>query len=188
MNEISERYRGLAQALTDKIRRVHVDRWSSQSPCADWTARDVVGHLVDTHGMFAGLVGLSVEPGPDVDVDPLGAWTAASSQLQALLDDDESASLEFQGMAGTTTLAEAVDRFICFDLNVHGWDLSRATGLDDRIDPAEFDRLWEAVDAFGDLIRSEGTCGPAVDAPPDASEQDRLLAYLGRDPESPGLR
>ena len=132
--------------------------------------------------MFAGFVGLTIEPGPDVDSDPLGAWTAASGQMQALLDKPETADKQFQGFSGATTLGEAVDLFLCFDLNVHGWDLSRAAGLDDRIDPAELDRLWQSVEAFGDRIRSEGAFGPPVSVPPEASDQAKLLAHLGRDP------
>jgi uncharacterized protein (TIGR03086 family) len=134
--------------------------------------------------MFAGFVGLTLEPGPDVDTDPVGAWTTASGQMQRYLDDPDTATTQFQGRGGVTTLEDAVDRFVSFDLNVHGWDLAHATGLDERIDPAEIPHLWESVDAFADMIRSEGAFGPAVDPPPGASEQDRLLAHLGRDPKA----
>jgi len=41
---------------------------------------------------------------------------------------------------------------------------------------------WESVELFGDAIRSAGTCGPAVEVPPDADEQTRLIGYLGRHP------
>lgn len=37
---------------------------------------------------------------------------------------------------------------------------------------------WTARDA----LRFPGTCGPAVEPPPGAGEQQRLLAYLGRRP------
>jgi hypothetical protein len=114
MSGRSDRYRRLAQAVTDKIRSVPEERSPNASPCPGWTARDVVRHLVPTQGMFAGFVGLTLEPGPDVDADPLGAWTAASTQLQAHLDVPETADRQFQGFSGATTLAEAVDRFLCF--------------------------------------------------------------------------
>jgi uncharacterized protein (TIGR03086 family) len=182
MSERSDRYRRLAHNVTDKIRSVPEDRWASASPCPGWSARDLVRHLVETQGMFAGFVGRTIEPGPDVDSDPLGAWVAASGQMQTLLDDPETAARAFQGFSGATTLGEAVDLFLCFDLDVHGWDLSRAAGLDDRIDPAELNRLWQSVEAFGDQIRSEGAFGPPVSVSPQASEQDKLLAHLGRDP------
>ncbi len=39
-------------------------RWDSPSPCEEWTARDVVGHVVETQGMFLGLVGRELaDPG-----------------------------------------------------------------------------------------------------------------------------
>jgi uncharacterized protein (TIGR03086 family) len=77
-----------------------------------------------------------------------------------------------------------VNQFICFDLNVHGWDLAHATGQDETIDPEELPKLWQDVEGLGDMIRSSGTCGPEVAAPQDATDQEKLLAYLGRDPRS----
>ena len=182
MSEVSERYRRLAGALTEKIEQVPSDRWSSQSPCENWTSRDLVRHVVDVHGMFMGLVGRHLQPGPDVKSDPLGAWTSARDQMQSDLDDPERAAAEFDGHSGRSTFAEAVDRFVCFDLNIHGWDLARAAGLDERIEPEELPKLWATAESFGDAIRSENVCGPPVEVPDDASEQDRLLAFLGRRP------
>ena len=52
------------------------------------------------------------------------------------------------------TFAEGIDRSICTELVVHGWDLARATGQDDRIDPAEIARVR------GPYARSHGEPGP----------------------------
>jgi uncharacterized protein (TIGR03086 family) len=180
MSDIADRYRKLSGAFADRVAQVPDDRWSSPSPCGGWTARDVVRHVVETPAMFEQLVGRELRPGPSVDDDPLAAFTAVRDQVQADLDDPERADAAFDGYFGRTTFAESVDRFVCFDLAVHGWDLARAAGLDDRIDPAELPRLWQATEFFGDAIRSEGTCGPALEPPADADEQARLLAYLGR--------
>jgi uncharacterized protein (TIGR03086 family) len=172
----------LAGAITDKITQVPDACWSNPSPCPGWTARDVVRHLVETHAMFAARVGLSLEPGPAVDSDPLGAWTTASGQMQAFLDDPATAAMQFRGISRVSTLGEAVGRFICFDLSVHGWDLSRATALDERMDSREFATMWDTIHAFGDRLRSVTAFGPAVELPPGSNEQDTLLAFLGRDP------
>lgn len=180
MTDISERYRRLAGEIATKVEQVDNPAWANPSPCEGWTAIDVLRHLVETQGMFAGLVGLAFEPGPDVTNDPGGAWKSASAQMHRLLADAQTAAKEFEGHSGTSTLATAVDRYVCFDLAIHGWDLARATGLDERIDPTEMPRLWTTAESFGDMIRSQGTCGPALEPPPDADEQDRLLAYLGR--------
>ena len=180
MSDVPGRYRRLAADLTRTVAQVPAERWSSPSPCTEWTARDVVRHLVEVHGTFLGLVGRSLRPAPSVDEDPLAAWTAARDQVQADLDDPARAEESFDGYSGRTTFAEAVDRFVCLDLNVHRWDLARATGLDERLDPAEVARLSDDVAAFGDALRTDGVCGPAVEPPPAADAQARLLAFLGR--------
>jgi len=182
MTEISERYGRLAQAFADKIENVPADRWSSRTPCDDWTARELVAHVVTTQGMFLGFVGRSPGEIPPVDEDPLAAWNAARAAVQHDLDDPELAAATFQGFQGPSTFEAAVDRFLTFDLVVHGWDLAHATGLDERIDPADVARVRAAAEAFGDALRSPQAFGPEVAAPPGADAQAELLAFLGRRP------
>ena len=57
MSEISDRYRRLSDAFAKKIAAVPGERWDSQTPCEEWTARDLVGHVVNTQGMFLGFIG-----------------------------------------------------------------------------------------------------------------------------------
>lgn len=180
MTDVSDRYRRLAAAFTDRIAAVPPDRWDAPTPCDGWNVRDLVRHVAENPKMFLGMVGRELRPGPSVDVDPLGAFISARDQVQEDLDDPARAEAEFDGYFGRTTFAEAIDRFLSLDLAVHGWDLARATGQDERIDPVELPRLWESIELFGDAIRSKGVCGPAVEPPPGADEQTRLLAHLGR--------
>jgi hypothetical protein len=42
----AQRYRMLAGDMTDRIAAVPKDRWDAPTPCEDWTARDLVGHLI----------------------------------------------------------------------------------------------------------------------------------------------
>ena len=180
MTEISERYGRLADEFAAKIADVPDDRWESPSPCEGWTARDVVRHVVETQGMFLGFVGRKLEDVPSVDDDPGAAWDAARAQIARDLEDPARANEEFDGFTGRSTFETAVDRFLSFDLVVHRWDLARAAGLDDRIDPDDVARVQAAAEAFGDAMRAPGVFGPAVEPPPDADDQTRLMAYLGR--------
>ena len=100
--------------------------------------------------------------GPD---DPLGAFQAARADVEAVLDDPALAGTEYDGQFGTTKVEDTIDRFMGFDLVVHGWDLARATGQDETIDPAEVDRTWEAAQGFGENMRKYGVTGPEVDVP-----------------------
>ena len=137
MTEISDRYGRLASEFAAKVAAVPDDAWENPSPCPEWTARDVVGHVVSTQGMFLGFVGRELGDISSVDDDPLAAWNAARAVVQRDLEDRERATEEFDGLLGRTTFEAAVDRFLSFDLVIHGWDLARAANLDDRIDPDE---------------------------------------------------
>jgi hypothetical protein len=87
------------------------------------------------------------------------------------------------------TVAQHVDRVVSTDLVLHAWDLARAAGLDDTMDPVEVERLWPTIEHIPDEMRipehfGPGVVvfGPEVPVPATASTQDRLLGKIGRDP------
>jgi uncharacterized protein (TIGR03086 family) len=181
MTEISDHYRRLAAAFTTRVEAVPSDRWESPSPCEGWTARDVVRHVVEGSSRFFHLIGLPAPDGPSVDEDPALAWAATSVEVQAALDDPRRAQTEYDSQTmGRSTFEQAVETFGTFDLFIHGWDLARAAGLDERLDPDEVHRLYEKVQPMDQMLRTPGVCGPKLEPPPDADEQTRLLAFLGR--------
>lgn len=182
MSEDADRYRALAATLTERLEAVPPDRWSSPSPCEGWTTADVVAHIVETQNLFLGQVDRTIGEHPDPATDPIGAWTVARDVVQAALDDPEIATAGYDGWFGPTTLEATVGDFGCFDLLVHGWDIARAAGLDESLDPDEVHRNFETAKSRGDMIRTGGVCGPPVTVPDDADEQTRFLAFLGRTP------
>jgi uncharacterized protein (TIGR03086 family) len=180
MTEIADRYRRLSDAFATTIAGVPADRWSSPSPCEDWTARDVVQHVLDTQGLFLGFIGDELGELPSVADDPGSAWDAARAQVQARLDDPARADTEFDGFFGRTAFSSAVDRFLNADLVIHRWDLARATGQDATIDPDDAARVLASAREFGETLRSPGVCGPEVPVADDADVQTRVLGYYGR--------
>ena len=117
---------------------------------------------------------------PSVEDDPLAAWVAARDATQAALDDPSIASREYEGFVGKSTFEKGVEQFICTDLIVHGWDLARAAGLDERIDPQDLADVRAAMAPMGDALRSPRAFGPEIEVPAEADEQTKLLAFLGR--------
>jgi uncharacterized protein (TIGR03086 family) len=183
MSDISDRYARRAAAFVDKVAAVPADAWTNPSPCEEWTARDIVRHVVETQGMFLGFVGREMDELPSVDEDPAGAVRAATGRIQRDLEDPELAEATFEGMMGTQSFEAAVDRFLSADLIVHNWDLSKATGQDTTIPEDEVAAMRELAKGFpAEAMRGPGAFGPEVEVPDDASEQDKVLAFLGRRP------
>ncbi|MGH4017913.1 MAG: TIGR03086 family metal-binding protein [Pseudonocardiaceae bacterium] len=180
MSEIADRYRSLAAGFTKRVESVPEHRWESASPCEGWTARELMAHMVETSARFFRLIARELPAGPTVDEDTAGAWSTARDAVQAALDDPAVATLEYEGFSGRTTFEQGINNFICFDVLVHTWDLARATGLDERLDPAEVHHVFEVAQPMDEMLRTPGVCGPKLDPPPGADEQARLLAFLGR--------
>ncbi|GLZ28294.1 hypothetical protein Lesp02_04840 [Lentzea sp. NBRC 105346] len=192
MDQIVERYRRRADAFERKVAAVRPDQWGDPSPCAKWTARDVVDHIVMMHGAMLRPVGRSLSPAPD---EPLAAYRSARADVEAVLD-SELAGQECETPSGPMTFLEHVDRVVSDDLVLHGWDLARATGQDETIDPRDLERMWASMSAIPDELmekfRTPGAFGPDVEVfgpevkvPEDAPLQDRLLGLIGRDPVAP---
>ena len=83
---------------------------------------------------------------------------------------------------GEMSLHTAVDMIYNADVFMHTWDLARATGQDDRLDPAFCEQLVTGMAGMEEVLRGSGQYGPAVPVPADADPQTRLLGFIGRDP------
>ena len=70
------------------------------------------------------------------------------------------------------------------DLAVHGWDLARATGQDDALDPGAIALLLSWSEANAELLAGSGMFGVRIDAALDAPDDVRLLGLLGRASEA----
>jgi len=172
----------VAAGFTDRVLGVAPDDWESPAPVEGWSARDVVRHLVDWSAAFLQSgAGIRLGPGPSVDDDPVGAWTAHRDAVQALLDDPGTAERVLSNPhVGEVPLDVAVDRFYTPDVFMHTWDLARATGQDERLDPERCRELYLGMLPMDAFLRASGQYGPRVPVPDDADPQTQLLAFIGR--------
>lgn len=190
MSDIANRYRRIADGFTARVDAVPAEdqRWERQSPCAGWSARDVARHLIDAHHIFFGLVDHDVDPPPSVDDDPAAAWVATRTAMESALADPAIATREYDGMSGRSVWEQSIDHFLTADVLIHTWDLARGLGIDDRLDPAEVHHAFTDVMALPqevqERMRRPDVYGPLIEPPADADEQDRLLAFTGRDPRA----
>jgi uncharacterized protein (TIGR03086 family) len=63
---------------------------------------------------------------------------------------------------------------------IHGWDLARAIGADETLDPELVDACAAWFAEREALYRQVGAIGDRPDVPEDADTQTRLLAAFGR--------
>ena len=184
MSSPAEMHRVTAALFTERVRGVAPDRWESPAPPEGWVARDVVRHLVEWFpALLKSGAGIDLPAGPSVDEDPVGAWTSHSDAVQDLLDDPATADKMLSNPnIGTIPLDRAVDQFYTSDVFLHTWDLARATGQDERLDPERCAQMFEGMQPYDEALRGSGHYGPRVEVPEDADAQTKLLAFIGRTP------
>jgi uncharacterized protein (TIGR03086 family) len=176
------RHQQIAAVFTDRV--LGTQDWETPAPVDGWTARDVVRHLTEWFPAFlkAGA-GIELAAGPGADDDPVGAWRVHAGAVQQLLDDPRTADRVLRNPhIGEVPLDRAVDQFYTADVFMHTWDLARATGQDERLDPEFCALLLTGMEPLEEVIRSSGQYGPRVPVPDDADVQTRLLGFIGRDP------
>ncbi|HVD03576.1 MAG TPA: TIGR03086 family metal-binding protein [Candidatus Dormibacteraeota bacterium] len=181
MSEESTRYSRVAAGFRSRLDAVPENRWDAPSPCDEWSARAVVAHSALVHRNVASMVRPELRQGTVHD-DPPTAWHQASDLVAAALDDSGLSGVEVQTRAGHMSFAELVATLLCADTLVHTWDLARATGLDEGLDPEAVAAAYAYLAPRGEQMRVPGGFGPEVDPPPGADPQTRFLCFTGRRP------
>ena len=180
----AEEHRRVARAFTATVEGMAPSDWDRPAPPEGWVARDVVRHLVEWFPAFLDAsTGIALPAGPSVDDDPAAAWRTQTDAVQALLDDPAAAEREHDlPHIGTMSVGAAIAMIYTPDVFMHRWDLARATGQDETLDPEKCAAMLEGMLPMDDALRQSGQYGPRVEVPDDADVQTKLLAFIGRTP------
>jgi uncharacterized protein (TIGR03086 family) len=186
--ETLESYRRAQDLLDGVLAAVPDGQWDQPSACAEWSVRDVAGHVIwgqrqlrawVTGAEFADRTGApgAAHPRELAMDDPVATWRTARADALATLDEESLARTTTLAGLGEITIA-AVLTLLTTDSLAHAWDIGHALGIDVRFDgeliPGSF--AW----ARQNIVRRPGFFGPELTPPGDAGEQARLLAFLGR--------
>lgn len=147
------------------------------TPCDEWNVRALLNHLFESQGFFVGTAsGNSAAPpqamAPDVlGNDPAGQYEQARQHaLQAFRE------------PGAAEKAGPMLGIAFVDQLVHGWDIAKATGQDATIPDELAQAAFQIVDGQLTDDRRATAFKPEVQVPDDASAQDKLIGYGGRQP------
>jgi uncharacterized protein (TIGR03086 family) len=195
LSEQADRFRRAADGFQARIASTPADRWDSPSPCPGWTARDLVAHVINEsrrilatvrgvepaplHGV--GLADMGSVPRLDQDADPAAAWEKISAELTAAIDDPACATAELPTPVGPVPFAGIIEA-LPEDVLIHTWDLARATGGDDRLDPDLVAHVHAHLRPMDEALRQPWAFGPKVTPPPGADPQTEFLCFVGRHP------
>lgn len=189
-------YDALDRAVTSTgivVKGIGPGRLGDSTPCADWSVRDLLNHLVGTLWLADDLFAdrepqHGVVPGglPESDLlggDPSAAYAKAAGAAMASAALDGALSAPHATPAGEMPGA-ALAAFTALDLFVHGWDLARATDQSTSdLDPELAEHVLAfARFAFAEPARRSTVIGAEIPVSDDAPVVDRLVAYLGRQP------
>jgi uncharacterized protein (TIGR03086 family) len=111
--------------------------------------------------------------------DPIRSWDDASREaLVAVRQEgalDRTVHLSYGDSPGASYVQE-----VATDLLIHGWDLARAVGADEAIDPELVRHVHDGVKDHVAELKATGAFGPEVAPPEGADLQTQLLAIFGR--------
>ena len=187
MSTLIEQFDQACTEVHGRVALVREDQWGSPTPCREWDVRRLVAHLVDEARWAPYLLegGTPDEAGDrftgdPLGDDPLGAWQAASTAAADAVRADEALDRTVVLSYGETAARDYLWQLTC-DLAVHAWDLARAIGADERLDPELVRRIHTDLDVGTEPLGSvPGLVDPPVAVPPHADLQTRVLGRYGR--------
>ncbi len=160
------------------------DQLGNSTPCASWTVSGLINHMVGALDFFAaGLTGAA--PSGETDYaagDFLASFDTASTNCinefsgEGVME--KMYTLPFGQMPGSAFIGLAIT-----DTFTHAWDLAKALGQSTDLAPELAEGLLAGAKmAIPDAMRGPEPMPFAAQqtAPEDASNADKLAAFLGR--------
>jgi uncharacterized protein (TIGR03086 family) len=166
---IAERHLAVCRRFGEAVAAAE-NKWDRRSPCDEWDARAVLEHVIGFHDVLL-LRPLGLKPDRPRD-DPQMRWQLTYESLVKALESGEVTRLEAYRLMPNLTR----------DVLVHTWDLARAIGADDRLDPDWCELFYAALPTDSAALIASGMFGSPVAVNNEIDVQAKLLARLGRNP------
>jgi len=188
-HDLVELHGRCGQRFAALVAGVGADQWHNHTPCSEWDVRVLVHHLLYEQRWVPPLLdGQTIaEVGDRFEGDLMGDDASAWPELLASSIDEARAVVAQPGALERTVHLSFGDSSgeeyviqLTGDLAIHGWDLARATGQDETVDPGAVALLLPWAEANAELLVASGMFGSPIDLDPDATDAVRLLGLVGR--------
>jgi len=147
------------------------------TPCADFTAHELLEHLAGSLRQIGGALGAAVTDHPDASPETRIA-ALAQTTLEAFTRRGTEGTID---MGFAELPATVVAGILNLELLVHAWDFAKATGQDLIVS----DVLTDYVEGLAQLtiseqVRASGSFAAAQPVAESAGSLERLIGFTGR--------
>jgi uncharacterized protein (TIGR03086 family) len=179
-----------AAQLRPRLELVRPEQWSLPTPCDEWDVRGLANHVVTANlTSVRVLQGASREEavafiGTDhIGEDPVGAFVRSADAQGAAFREPGALERIVAHPAFDMPGSQLLD-FRIGDQLVHAWDVARAIGTDETLDPELVDFVWDSLLPLAEALPASGAFGAGISGTlaDHAPRQVRLLDLCGRRP------
>ena len=186
MSEISVLFPRAVEEFGRRVDMVKQDQWHDGTPNPGWDVRALVNHLVNEDLWVPPLLeGKTIEEVGDafdgdlLGQDPVSAWQDAADKAVKAVGregvEGRTVHVSFGDIPGRDYLAQVLTDHV-----IHSWDLARAIGAEERLDPELIEWVHSFIAPQAEAWRTAGAFGSKVEVPEDADAQTKLLGLTGR--------
>jgi uncharacterized protein (TIGR03086 family) len=174
--DLLDLYRQASQWTAEKVAGAR--DLEAATPCPEWLVRALLNHMLDTQRYFAGAArgeeAALPAPSPPslLTDDPTADFARASSEV-----------IDAYARVGVVERMGPALGIAFSDHLLHGWDLARATHQDATMPDDLAQAAYDCIHGRFTDEQRKGVFGSEIPVGDDATPQQRLLAYTGRDPD-----
>jgi uncharacterized protein (TIGR03086 family) len=177
------------QQVQGFLDQIQPNQWANPTPCAEWNVRALVEHLVGGSRMSTTLLngGSADEAKACFAGAVLGDNPAADFAKAAAIEVETFSEAALDATVDHPAMQMPAAQLLNFrvsDYLIHSWDLAQALGVDDILNAALVEHVWETIQPMAPMIPHVGVFGSGASGAvaADASLQLRLLDLVGRRP------
>lgn len=171
----AEIWQQAADCFEATVASVGDDQWENATGCGDWTVRELVDHALFWQANMGQFVGAGTSPED--------GWESIKSSIAGALADPSALEGAIEGGPMEGMPKHAGMGLATADVLLHSWDLGQAIGVNVELPAAAVDAVHMGVSQMPEeMMRSPQVFGPEISVPDDASAQDKLLGFTGRQP------
>lgn len=172
---------------------ITADQLGHPTPCPGYDVAGLIDHIVEAAHRAVALG--RGQPPPPGDASPHSQLIEAPHRLRSAAHQAAEAWAN-DGLLTTATMpwgepytGAALVNMYLVELAAHAWDLARATGQLDRLDPSLAVPALSAAQTFikpeyRNMVGPGAPFGAKLAPPPGSDDWERVVAFTGRDPRA----